>query len=262
MAQERKQLDWRWIWAGAAIVVVLVFFGVRSLTRERLQVRVMRVSRQELVSVLSTNGRVEPEENHEIHAPVATTVRAVYVRPGDTVEAGKVLAVLDDVDTRARVAAAESGVRSAQALLEAATHNGTQEQQQTSAADIARARLEHDQAERDLNALLKLQATGAASASEVSGAKQRLMSATATLDAAESGSRSRYSPAEVERARAALADAQANLAAARDTEENDGARAGDGNALQHGCAADIVCGSRQADDADCQSAADAGTGFL
>ncbi|MGA2251898.1 efflux RND transporter periplasmic adaptor subunit [Terracidiphilus sp.] len=219
MAQERRQLDWRWIWIGAAIVVVLVFFAVRSLTRERLQIRVMQVSRQELVSVLSTNGRVEPEENHEIHAPVTTTVRAVYVRPGDTVEAGKVLAVLDDVDTRARVAAAESGVRSAQVSLEAATHNGTQEQQQASAADIARAKLDRDQTERDLNALLKLQATGAASASEVSGAKQRLASATATLDAAESSSRSRYSPAEVERARAALAEAQANLAAARDTEE-------------------------------------------
>src|ERR1700761_6555106 len=219
MAQERRQLDWRWIWIGAAIIVVSVFFAVRSLTRERLQVRVMQVSRQELVSVLSTNGRVEPEENHEIHSPVAATVRAVYVRAGDKVEAGKVLAMLDDVDTRARVATAESGVRSAQASLEAATHNGTQEQQQASAADIARARLDHDQAERDLNALLKLQATGAASASEVAGAKQRLASATATLDAAEMSSKSRYSAAEVERARAALADAQASLAAAQDTEE-------------------------------------------
>jgi HlyD family secretion protein len=219
MAQERRQLDWRWIWAGAVIVLIVVFFAVRSLTRERLQVRVVQVARQELVSVLSTNGRVEPEENHEIHTPVATTVRAVYVRPGDVVEAGKVLAVLDDVDARARVATAESGVKSAQASLEAATHNGTLEQQQASAADIARARLDRDQAERDLNALVKLNATGAASASEVAGAKQRLASATATLDAAESSSRNRYSPAEIERARAALADAQANLAAARVTEE-------------------------------------------
>ena len=219
MAQERKQLSWPWIWVGAAILVVAVFFAVRSLTRERLQVRVVQVSRQGLVSVQQTNGKVEPEENHEIHSPVTTTVRAVYVRQGDVVEAGKVLAMLDDVDSRARVATAESGVRSAQASLEAATHNGTQEQQQASAADITRAKLERDQAERDLNALIKLQATGAASASEVSGAKQRLIRAPATLDAAESSSKNRYSPAEVERARAALADAQANLAAARDTEE-------------------------------------------
>ncbi len=219
MVQERRQLNWRLLWIGAAVLVILVFFAVRSLTRERLQIRAMQVSRQELVSVLSTNGRVEPEENHEIHAPAATTVRSVYVRAGDVVEAGKILAVLDDVDARARVAAAESGVRSAQASLEAATHNGTQEQQQAAAADIARAKLDRDQAERDLNSLVKLQATGAASASEVAGAKQRLASATATLDAAQSSSRNRYSPAEVERARAALVEAQANLAAAQGTEE-------------------------------------------
>ena len=219
MAQERKQLDWRWMWGGAAILLIVVFFAVRTMTRERLQIRVVQVARQELVSVLSTNGRVEPVENHEIHAPVATSVRAVYVRPGDEVAADKVLAILDDVDTRARVATAESGVRSAQAQLETATHNGTLEQQQASAADIARARLDREQAERDLNALVKLNATGAASASEVSAAKQRLAAATATLDAAENSARNRYSAAEVERARAALADAEAGLAAARETEE-------------------------------------------
>jgi HlyD family secretion protein len=219
MAQERKQLDWRWIWAGAVILLIVVFFAVRSLTRERLQVRVVQVARQELVSVLSTNGHVEPEDNYEIHAAMATTVRAVYAQQGDVVQAGKVLAALDDVDARARVAAAESGLKAAQAQLDAATHNGTQEQQQATAADIARAKLDHNQAERDLNALVKLNMTGAASASEVGAAKQRLAGTTETLDAAEMSGRNRYSPAEVERARAALADAEANLAAARDTED-------------------------------------------
>jgi HlyD family secretion protein len=219
MAQERRQLDWRWLWAGALVVLVVVFFAVRSLTRERLQVRVVQVARQELVSVLSTNGRVEPEENHEIHAAMATSVRAVYAQPGDVVPEGKVLAVLDDVDAQAHVATAESAVKAAQAQLEAATNNGTQEQRQASAADIARAKLDHDQAERDLNALVKLSLTGAASASEVAGAKQRLAGATATLEAAQMAGQNRYSPAEVERARAALADAEANLAAARSTED-------------------------------------------
>ena len=42
------------------------------------------------------------------------------------------------------------------------------------AGDIARTRLERDQAQRDLDALIKLNSTGAASASEVSAARQRL----------------------------------------------------------------------------------------
>jgi HlyD family secretion protein len=216
MAEERKQLDWRWIWVGAAIVLILVFFAVRSLTRERLQVRVVEVSRQELVSVLSTNGRVEPQVNYELHSPLSTTVKAVYAQPGDVVPAGKVLALLDGMEARARVASAQSGVKAAQASLEAATHNGTLEQQQATAADIARAKLDRDQAQRDFDAMVKLNSTGAASASEVASARQRLAGAQASLDAAQASARNRYSPAEIARARAALTDAEANLAAAED----------------------------------------------
>jgi HlyD family secretion protein len=93
----------------------------------------------ELINTISTNGRVEPETNYQFYSPVATTVKAVYVQQGDKVAAGKVLMVLDDVDARAREATAESGVKAAEAALDAATHNGTQEQSQMAAGDIARA---------------------------------------------------------------------------------------------------------------------------
>ena len=119
-----------------------------------------RSIRQVLVNTVSTNGRVEPEENYEFYSPIATTVKAVYVQPGDKVPAGKLLMVLDDVQARARLATAESGVKAAQAAVDAATHNGTQEQRQMAAGDIARARLDRDQARRDLDALIKLQSDG------------------------------------------------------------------------------------------------------
>ncbi len=215
MTKERKQPNRRWLWLGVAIVLVLVFFSVRALTRGSLPVRIAEVTHEPLASTVSTNGRVEPEENDEIHSPIATTVKAVYVQPGDKVPAGKLLMVLDDVQARARMAAAESGVKAAQVALEAATHNGTQEQRQMAAADMQRAQLDRDQATRDLNALIKLNATGAASQSEVAAARQRLDTAEANLHASAESSQSRYSPAEVERAQAALADAEANLAAAR-----------------------------------------------
>jgi HlyD family secretion protein len=225
MAKERRQLNWGWVWLGAAVILVLVFLAVRSLTRERLQVRVMQVSRQALESTESTNGRVEPEMNYPMTSPLATTVKAVYVQAGDTVPAGKLLMQLDDIDARARLAGAESGVKAAEAALDAATHNGTLEQQQASAAEVTRARLNRDQAQRDLDALVKLNATGAASASEVSAARQRLEGATAALSSAETSDKSRYSPAEVARARAALNDAEANLDAAREVENRTTVRA-------------------------------------
>jgi len=215
MTQERKQLDRRWLWLGALLLTVAVFFSVRSLTRDRLPVRVAAAAHVPLVSTISTNGRVEPEANFEVHSPAATTVRAVYAQPGDEVSAGKLLLVLDDLQARASEAAAESGVKAAQAALESATHNGSQQERQMTAADETRARLERNEARRGLEALTKLNSSGAASKNEVAAARQRLESAEASLNALEQTTKSRYSQAEVERARAALADAEANLKAAR-----------------------------------------------
>ena len=215
MIQDRKQTARLWFWRGSAVLLIVVFFTVRALTRDRMQVRVAAAADAQLVSTISTNGRVEPEMNFEVHSPIATTVRAVYVQPGDQAAAGKVLLVLDDVEARAREATAESGVRTAQAALEAVTQNGTQQERQATAADVMRERLARDSARRDLDALNKLNATGAASASEVAAARQRLDTAEVNLRASDQSANSRYSPTEIARARAALADAEANFAAAR-----------------------------------------------
>src|ERR1039457_413076 len=217
MAEERKQSDRLrlWLWRSLALVLIIVFFTARYLLRDRLEVREVQVGHEILRNTLSTNGRVEPEVNFQFYSLLATTVKAVYVQAGDKVKAGTLLMLLSDVDAQAREATAESGVKSAQAALDAATHNGTQEQQQLAAGDIARTRLERDQAQHDLDALIKLNSTGAASASEVSAARQRLQTAEASLHASETSANSRYSPAEVARAQAALADAEASLTAAR-----------------------------------------------
>ena len=215
MTQERKHSVRLWFWRSSAVLLIIVFFTVRALTRERLQIHAAPAEHAPLQSTISNTGRVEPEVNYEIHSPIAATVKAVYVQPGDKVAAGKLLMVLDDVEARARLATAESGVKAAQAALEAATHNGTQQERQMAAADETRTRLERDDARRSLEALTKLSAAGAASPSEVAAARQRLETAEANLQASNQSVHSRYSPAEVERARAELADAQASLAVAR-----------------------------------------------
>jgi HlyD family secretion protein len=219
MVQERKQLSWRWAWIGAVLILVLVFISVRSLTRERLQVRAVQAAHKSLESTISTNGRVEPVMNYEVPSPISTTVKAVYVQAGDTVPAGKLIVVLDDMQARAKVATAQSAVKAAEAAVEAATHNGTREQQQASTAELNRARIDREQAQHDLDALTKLSASGAASPSEVAAARGRLDTANAALEASQTSSQGRYSSAEVARARSELEDAQANLAAAQHVEE-------------------------------------------
>jgi HlyD family secretion protein len=198
-----------------AVLLIVVFFTVRALTRDRLQVRVAQATHMQLISTVSTNGRVEPEVNYELHSPIATIVKEVYVQPGDEVAAGQLLMVLDNLQARAHEATAESGVKAAQAALEAATHNGTQQERQMAAADQTRARLERDEARQSLETLTKLNLTGAASPSEVTAARQRLETAEANLHAVEQSTVNRYSQAEIDRARAALADAGASLMAAR-----------------------------------------------
>ena len=225
MAKESKQLDWRWVWLGAGVILILVFFSVRSLTRERLQVRVVEAAHQSLESTISTNGRVEPEMNYEVFSPLSTTVKSVNVQTGDHVDAGKLLVSLDDIQARARVAAAESGLKTAQAALEAAQHGGTLAERQASSSEITRAQIDHDQAQRDLDALTKLQASGAASSSEVAAARQRLQSANAALEASQNSAKNRYAPSDLARAEAAVHDAETSLAAARDTQSRTVVRA-------------------------------------
>ena len=215
MVTERKQLSRRWLWLGLTVVLIAVYIVVRSITRDRIPVHAAEVAQAPLESTIATNGRVEPEGNVEIHSPVSAVVRAVYVQAGDRVPAGKLLMHLDDVEVRAKLAAADSGVKSAQAALEATSQNGTLEQRQASAAEIARDKLERDQAQHDLDALQKLNSTGAASPSEVAAARQRLATAEAALHAAERNSQSRYAPSELARSQAALQDAEANRQAAR-----------------------------------------------
>ncbi|HVU46137.1 MAG TPA: efflux RND transporter periplasmic adaptor subunit [Terracidiphilus sp.] len=225
MAEARAQLNRLWLWIGAAVVLVAVFFTARSLLRERLPVRAAQADREALVSSVSTNGKVEPEVNYQFFSPLATTVKAVYVQPGDKVPAGKLLITLDDTDALARVATAESGLKTAQVSLDAALHNGTQQERQASAADIARNKLDLAQAQHNLDALTKLSASGAASPSEVTAARQQLASAQASLDASQQSATNRYSAPEIARAQAAVADAEANLAAARKVEAQTQVRA-------------------------------------
>ena len=225
MAEARTQTSRWWLWAASLIIVIAVFIVAHYFLRERLPVRTVRVEHAALQYTVSTNGRVEPILNYQFYSPLATTVKAVYAQVGDEVPAGKLLVTLDDVQARAQVASAESGVKTAQATLYAATHNGTQAEQQAAEAEVAQATLARDQAKRNLEALTQLGSTGAAAPGEVTAARERLQSTEASLAAAQKNAQGRYSTLDVSRAEAALVDAQAALAAAQHIEAQTSYRA-------------------------------------
>jgi HlyD family secretion protein len=196
-------------------VIVLIIVGVRSFTRDTVEVRVAAVNHQNLLSTVSTNGRVEPVDYYQAHAPAAGVVAKVYVEVGQKVKTGDLLVKMDDADAIARLATANSTLRSAEVNEQNLKENGSQEERIALAADLSRAAMRQKQAETDLAALRQLQQKGAASPAEVTSAEQRLQEATTALQNTKQRGTQRYSAGDQARAQAQLIDAQAGLTAAR-----------------------------------------------
>jgi len=197
------------------VAVVLVVVLVRSFTRDVVEIRAAAVNHQNLVSSVPTNGKVEPTEDFRAHAPAPGVIAKIYVKVGQKVKPGALLLKMNDSDAVARVATATSALRTAQANLHDLEQGGSQEERITLSGDISREKAQQQQAEKDVAALKQLQQKGAASASEVVSAEQRLKAATDALQNTEMRSTQRYSTPDRARAEAQLADARADLAAAQ-----------------------------------------------
>ena len=65
----------RWlVWAAGIAVAVLLLASFMS-RDDAIPVRAATVERSTIRSVISTNGKVEPVQSFEAHAPVGTTVQ-------------------------------------------------------------------------------------------------------------------------------------------------------------------------------------------
>src|SRR5580700_11265840 len=94
----------RWlVWAAGIAVAVLLLASFMS-RDDAIPVRAATVERSTIRSVISTNGKVEPLQSFEAHAPVGTTVKRLLVREGDRVKRGQLLAQLDDADASGQAA--------------------------------------------------------------------------------------------------------------------------------------------------------------
>jgi HlyD family secretion protein len=203
------------LWGLILAVVVVTIIGVRSFTREKVEIRVAAVNHQNLLSTVSTNGRVEPVEYFQAHAPAPGVVAKLYVEVGQKVKAGDLLVRMEDADAAARLATAKSTLESAKLNLQNLQQGGTQEERLAWQADLSRAEAHKKQTESDLATLRQLQQKGAASAAEVASAEQRLREATSVLETTQQRGTQRYSPGDHSRAQAQISDAQASVAAAQ-----------------------------------------------
>jgi HlyD family secretion protein len=208
------------------LVAVVIFSGWMKLRNgNTVTVRTEAVARQDIASVISTNGKIEPVNNFEAHAPAPAIVKRILVAEGDHVKAGQLLLQLDDADARAQAARALAQLRAAEADLQAVKSGGTHEEILNNRAGLIKAQTERDESRRNLQALERLQQSGGASAGEVQAAQERLRKAETDVQLLEDKQAGRFSTPEVAKVEASAAQARAAYDAAQDLLKNSNIRA-------------------------------------
>jgi len=207
----------RWLLITSAVVfAVILLASFSSMRDEVVPVRAATVERGSIRTAISTNGKIEPFQNFEAHAPVSTTIRRVLVREGDHVKKGQLLLQLDDSEVRSQAARAQASVKGAQSDVDAIEKGGSQEEVLTLQTQLIKAKTDRDAAQRSLDALRRLQQKGAASIGEVKEGETNLQRAQADLDLLQQKQKDRYSKPEVAKVEAQKSQAQAAYDAAED----------------------------------------------
>jgi HlyD family secretion protein len=208
------------LWLSGIVVICLVIFAVRSLTREQVEVRVVPVTYQTLSSTVSTNGKVEPVDEFQVHAPFAGSIKQIYVHVGQHVTKGTLLVRMDDADARSRIANTTAGLANDEIIARDLQSGGSVEDLNRFKSDITSAQLEQRSAARDLETKKKLLSEGAASPAEVTDAQRRLDSDNLILQNALHRTATRYNAGDVQNAQVRVADAKAALASAENNLNN------------------------------------------
>ena len=218
----RTRLTWkpRWIIIIGVVLAVLVLVLWLSFRRTQVQVRTARAYRETITSSIATNGKIEPIDNFEAHAPHVHHGQEGRNPQGDWVKAGQLLLQLDDADARAQVARAQAQVKGAESELQAVSAGGTQEEVLTTRNALVKAQADRDAAQKNLQAMQRLLQSGAASQAEVDAAQAQLHVAEANVHMLEQKLHDRFSKPEIGHAEAQLAEARAALAAATDLVRN------------------------------------------
>ncbi|HEV2729044.1 MAG TPA: efflux RND transporter periplasmic adaptor subunit [Terriglobales bacterium] len=206
----------RWlVWGGGIVAAVIVLASFMS-HDDPLPIRAATVQPGTIRSIVSTNGKVEPLRSFEAHAPVGTTVKKLLVKEGDQVKQGQLMVELDDAGARSEAAKALAQIRSSEADVSAIQSGGNREEVLTLEAQLAKAQTQRDAAQRNVEALRRLQQQGAASPGEVKSAENQLAAAEADLKFLQQKQKDRYSKPEVARVQAQANEAHSAYQAAED----------------------------------------------
>jgi HlyD family secretion protein len=172
-------------WLPVVLLAALGYAGWKLLEirNQPPEVNFVRAIRETISSSVSTNGVVEPEEWAAAKSEIAGPVSRILAQLRQRVAAGAALVEIDTAQAQADVRAVEARmeqIRTEYALLDQGGRAADQLEIQN---QIEATTLALEQARRDYNSLLNLQAKGAALRVEVDAAKDRVDTLTQQLNA-------------------------------------------------------------------------------
>ncbi len=151
-----------------ALALALAYAGVELSGRKPIpKVTAVTPMRENLVSSITSNGKVEPIAPYVMRAQLDTFVEQVRAKEGQTVRKGQVILELDVKDAAARLSEAKGKLLKAQDDLRAARAGGRADDAARVAGDLAKAQAERERLQKNHDVLLRLIAQQAATQDEV-----------------------------------------------------------------------------------------------
>jgi HlyD family secretion protein len=204
------------IWAAILAMAASGAWYAVTLRNQPPELAFARVLQEPITSSVPTNGRIEPIEWAEVRAEKSGPVENIMVQRGAHVSQGAALVELNAGEARAELAAAQARVSQVRADLEVIERGGRATDLSAIAGELEREKLELAAAEKEYNTLVRLQAKQAATAYEVSQAKDRMDRAQAQIRSLEQRRGALVVPQERSAAEARLRDAEAAVSLAEE----------------------------------------------
>ncbi len=134
------------ILGGALILVAIAGFSLLQSRKGVVPVQTAKVVKEDLTSVVTASGEIKPKVYVNIGANAFGKITHLYVKEGDRVKQGQMLATIENVQPEADVNATKAAVNSAQTDYVAA-----QAAVNTGVAELHQAEAEYERAQLDYN---------------------------------------------------------------------------------------------------------------
>jgi HlyD family secretion protein len=205
-----------WLLLVAVAGLVLAGWQIDKWRNQPPEVSFSRVTRESISSTVPTNGKVEPVEWATARADRAGAVDEIRVQRGQYVKADAPLVELDSSEARAERATAESHIEQIKAELETLSKGGRATDLSDISSSLERAHLDLETAQKDYDALTRLEKQQAATPLEVAAARERVDRAWLLIKSLESKKAALVAPPDRDSAEARLHDAEAAFRLAED----------------------------------------------